>query len=308
MTRGLQSRRAGGPPADARVRRPLVSEGVTQRAFVAHAGHGDIRGVEDGSGFPLVLLHGGPGLTDYMSLLDAEARGYRRIRYQQCGTAPSSLEGPFTVARHVVDAVAVLDALGIERAIVAGHSWGGHLAEQLAIARPDRVAALLLIDPPGSDGDGGLIAAAGELEARILPSNRARADELTEYLATHIPTDDDVTKSLALRWAGYYGDPHTAPPFPPAMRLSLLANAETTASLFDELANGSFASALTTLAIPTTFVLGTKSPIPNRCGKGTAETMPDAEVTLIADAGHLPWHEQPGCIAAALERLRGRIT
>jgi pimeloyl-ACP methyl ester carboxylesterase len=35
--------------------------------------------------------------------------------------------------------------------------------------------------------------------------------------------------------------------------------------------------------------------------------MLDAEVDLVDDAGHLPWHEHPGCIAVALERLRDRI-
>lgn len=281
---------------------------MTEETFIAHTDIGDLCGVQEGTGFPLLLLHGGPGLTDYMGMLQAETRGYRNIRYQQRGTAPSSLEGPFTVARHVADAVAVLDELRIDRAIVVGHSWGGHLAEQLAIAWPDRVAGLLLIDPPGSVGDGGLIAAAAELEARILPSKRARADELTAYLETHAASDDDVTESVALRWAGYYADPQTAPPFPPAMRLALRANAETTPSLFDELANGDFARALTTLTIPTMFVLGEKSPLPHRCAEGTAATMPDAQVTLIADAGHLPWHEHPGCVAAALGVLRERIT
>ena len=36
--------------------------------------------------------------------------------------------------------------------------------------------------------------------------------------------------------------------------------------------------------------------------------MRDAEVTVIPEAGHLPWHEHPGCIAAALARLSERIS
>jgi proline iminopeptidase len=276
--------------------------------FTAHTDAGDICGVEEGAGFPVVLLHGGPGLSDYMGQLDAETHGYRAIRYQQRGMAPSSFEGPLTVARHVADAVAVLDSLGIDRAIIGGHSWGGHLAEQVAVAHPDRVAALLLIDPPGSAGDGGLVAAAEALEARILPSNRARADELDEYLATHTPTDDDVTEALALRWPGYFADPPAAPAFPATMRLSLVANEEAITSMMTELEQGSFAIALATVAIPAAFVLGGKSPVPHRCGEATAATMRDAEVTVIPEAGHLPWHEHPGCISAALARLSERIS
>ena len=189
--------------------------------FTAHTDAGDICGVEEGAGFPVVLLHGGPGLSDYMGQLDAETTDTARSDTSNAAWPPrhSRARSPWRVI--VADAVAVLDSLGIDQAIIGGHSWGGHLAEQVAVAHPERVAALLLIDPPGSAGDGGLVAAAEALEARILPSNRARADELAEYLATHTPTDDDVTEALALRWPGYFADPPAAPAFPATMRLSL---------------------------------------------------------------------------------------
>jgi pimeloyl-ACP methyl ester carboxylesterase len=43
---------------------------------------------------------------------------------------------------------------------------------------------------------------------------------------------------------------------------------------------------------------------PALAGQPTAAAMPRAEVALIPAAGHLPWYEQPGCVAAALERVR----
>jgi pimeloyl-ACP methyl ester carboxylesterase len=53
---------------------------------------------------------------------------------------------------------------------------------------------------------------------------------------------------------------------------------------------------------PTVFVLGASSPMPVSQGQQTAALMPAAEVNVIPDAGHMPWHEQPGCVAAALAR------
>jgi pimeloyl-ACP methyl ester carboxylesterase len=47
---------------------------------------------------------------------------------------------------HVRDMVAVLDAAGLERAVVAGHSLGAYIAARLAVRHPDRVARLVLID------------------------------------------------------------------------------------------------------------------------------------------------------------------
>jgi len=57
---------------------------------------------------------------------------------------------------------------------------------------------------------------------------------------------------------------------------------------------------------PTVFALGASSPMPVSQGQRTAALMPAAEVNVIPDAGHLPWHEQPGCVAAALARVRER--
>ena len=42
--------------------------------------------------------------------------------------------------------IAVLDALGLERALVVGHSLGAYIASALAAAHPDRVAGLVLVD------------------------------------------------------------------------------------------------------------------------------------------------------------------
>ena len=128
---------------------------MAEDAFVAQTPSGPIAGHVSGSGAPLLLLHGGPAMTDYMDMLYPETQGWRTVRYQQRGLAPSAVGGPFSVGRHVADAVAVLDTAGVGRAVVLGHSWGGYLALQLALARPDRVAALVIVDPLGAGGTAG---------------------------------------------------------------------------------------------------------------------------------------------------------
>ena len=100
-------------------------------------------GERSGSGPPALLLHGGPGLSDYLAPLAQELDAVcATIRYTQRGLPPSSTEGPFSVDDHVADAIAVLDGLGLERAWVMGHSWGGHLALHIAVSAPASTAAL----------------------------------------------------------------------------------------------------------------------------------------------------------------------
>ena len=278
--------------------RPMPAE-----AFSAITPDGSIEGSFIGSGPPLLLLHGGPAMTDYMDLLGEETAGWRSIRYQQRGLPPSAVDGPLTVEGHVADAIAVLDSLQIARAVVLGHSWGGYLALHLARSHPDRVAALVLVDPLGTVGDGGAAETGKHLHERLLPAAAQQYAEIEARLAGPEPTDADMLASLRLVWPGYFADPATAPPIPSYIRVSVAGYAATFASVAQHFADG-FGEKLRDLGIPAVFVLGELSPMPVSQGRQTAALLPTAEVTVVPAAGHLPWHEEPGCVAAALGRIR----
>jgi len=278
---------------------------VAEDVFIAQTREGPIAGHVSGSGAPLLLLHGGPALSDYMDMLYPETDGWRSVRYQQRGLTPSAVSGPFTVDRHVADAVAVLDTLGLRRTVVLGHSWGGYLALQLAASHPDRVAGLVLVDPLGAVGDGGVADMGQHLADRMPPAAMARFGMVAARLAGPDPTDADALESLTLLWPGYFADPATAPPVPSAMRTSLEGYRETFASVAEYQASG-FSGKLREVQVPSVFVLGERSPMPVSQGEQTAALMPKAEVVLVPGAGHLPWHEQAGCVAAALETIRER--
>ena len=281
---------------------------MTETSFAAHTDTGPIAGHVSGAGTALLLLHGGPAITDYMELLGPEVTGWRAIRYQQRCLSPSATSGPFTVERHVADAVAVLDALGVDRAVVAGHSWGGHLALQLAVAHPDRVAGLLIIDGPGVTGDGGLAEMGQELINRLRPDAVSRFEELARRMAEAGPADAadaDMLTSLTLLWPGYFAQPGTAPAIPPGTRASMAGYVGTFVSMSEHLADGSLASALRQLRMPAIFLLGAQSPMPVSQGEQAAALLPVSGVVIVPAASHLPWYEQPGCVAGALSRIRG---
>lgn len=275
--------------------------------FEVHTATGSIVGADGGQGRVLVFLHGGPGLSDYADLLAPELAGWRVIHYQQRGLPPSTVDGPFTVQQNVADAVAVLDARAVDQAVVVGHSWGVHLALELAVAHPDRVAGLVLIDGPGVADDGGLGAMGQTLMDRALPNAVGRLQEVAARMGDDAPTDDDATEQLALLWPGYFADPAAAPPPPSGMRVSAAVNMATVGSMFEHLASG-FAGSVAGLTAPAILVLGERSPIPNIQGEQTAALIPSARVRVIPAAGHLPWVEHPGCVADALADLRALLT
>jgi proline iminopeptidase len=275
---------------------------VTETPFTISTPTGSIAGAESGQGPALLFLHGGPGLSDYADLLAPELGGWRVVHYQQRGLPPSTVDDPFTVEQHVADAIAVLDARGVDRAVVVGHSWGVHLALHLAVAHPERIVGLVLIDGPGVTGDGGITEMGQALIDRLAPGGQDRLQEIAGRMAADGPTDDAVTEQTALLWPGYFAEPAAAPPSPPTMRVSAAAYMGTIASMFEHLASG-FAESISGITMPVIFVLGEQSPMPNAQGEPAAALIPSAQVRTIPAAGHLPWVEQPGCIADALASL-----
>jgi pimeloyl-ACP methyl ester carboxylesterase len=265
---------------------------------------GSITGWLAWDGPPVLVLHGGPGLSDYTAPLAAELEdAFGVIRYQQRGLVPSTTSGPFAIGEHVADAIAVLDAAGAGHAYVIGHSWGGHLAMHLAVRHPGRVAGLVIVEPLGAVPDGGLSDMEQNLTERIRPELAARARELDERATAGQGTAQDALESLAIVWPGYFSSPQAAPLMPP-LRLSVECYAGTFASIQEHFDQHTLERSLPALTAPALFVLGAASPIPVRHGMASASLIPGARYQ-IQDCGHFPWLERPGSVRKALEHIRG---
>src|SRR5579871_4762842 len=270
--------------------------------FAARVPGGSITGWLAGTGPPVLVLHGGPGLSDYTAPLAAELTdAFEVIRYQQRGLAPSVTSGPFDIGQHVADAIAVLDAVGADRAYVVGHSWGGHLAMHLAVRHPGRMHGLVVVDPLGAVPDGGLSDMEQNLTERIRPELAARAAELDERAMAGQGTPEDALESLAIVWPGYFAAPEAAAPLPP-LTLSVECYSGTFASIQEHFAQHTLERSLPALTVPTRFVLGGASPIPARHGVASAGLIPGARCQ-IEDCGHFPWLERPGSVREALDRI-----
>lgn len=123
-----------------------------------------------GSGEPVLLIGTGPFADSFLPLLTEEALdGHRLIRYRQRGQVGGiGGSGPVSFADHAVDAVGLLDRLGVGRAHIAGHSTGAAIALQLVHDSPERVHSLILLEPPLMG-----VPSAGSFLARIGPAVEA---------------------------------------------------------------------------------------------------------------------------------------
>jgi pimeloyl-ACP methyl ester carboxylesterase len=118
--------------------------------------------VEDaGEGTPVVLLHGLTATRRYVVMGSSflGRSGHRVVSYDARGHGKSSPAADRAAYRYedlVGDLEAVLDALEIDRAVLAGASMGAHTLLRFALDKPDRVGGLVVITPafdPGSNDD-----------------------------------------------------------------------------------------------------------------------------------------------------------
>jgi proline iminopeptidase len=257
-----------------------------------------------GVGDPALLLHGGPGLSEHLDELADELRRARlaTVRFQQRGISPSTAEGPFDVARHVADAIAVLDVAGIERAWLIGHSWGGYLALQIASRHPQRILGILAIGTLGGIGDGGAGTLGPNLLAKLDDAARSECEAIDAKDGAGEATDADFVRAMELLWPAYFADPAAAPPMPADLAASVACNNGAMASIGPDAER--LASALAACTVPTVFLHGEDDPIDiDASARATAEVMPQAEVVAVPGVGHFPWLERPGCVADALIEL-----
>jgi pimeloyl-ACP methyl ester carboxylesterase len=143
---------------------------------------GTVRG--RASGAPVVFVHGlGGNFHFFDAQLEHVSHRARAIAYDQRGCGGSALapRKKYDLDTLAGDLGAILDAARAERAVLVGHSFGADVISQYAGQHPERVAALVLLDPPG-DVRARLATLAPELAGGDEASFWRGLDTLTEKL------------------------------------------------------------------------------------------------------------------------------
>jgi len=274
-----------------------------ERLTVAVPG-GEIFATRRGSGPAAIYLHGGPGIgAEHLMGLVEEVDGlFNGVLPQQRGLPPSTLEGPRDVETHVADEIALLDQLGWERAWLVGHAWGAHLAMHIAVAHPDRVTGLILIETLGAFPDGGSGELVANLVARLTPDERAALDDL---MAKQAAGDEDpvlMHKVFMTLWPSYsYIHGNVLPPGSLRVELPIPGEKTTVESVAAHFDAGTLERGLPALDLPVLLIHGEGDPMPLSSTTDTADLIRGARVDVVPEAGHFPWLERPGYFRSIIE-------
>ncbi|WNV84012.1 alpha/beta hydrolase [Umezawaea sp. Da 62-37] len=241
---------------------------------------------ETGTGPPVVLCHGGPGLWDMFDDLDLPAR---LIRWDQRGSGRSDHRGPYSMARTVADLDAVRDHFDLDRMILLGHSWGAQLALRYALDHPTRVTALAYVSGVGLGWDWHTTFRAN-FTNRLGP-DMARWQELRDRERT----DAEERELAVLQWSAEFTDPTTATTLAERMATPWFGvnyECNTTIDIDDRLTwqENDLVEACQNLEVPTLIIDGTHDLRPRQAVDSLENALPN--VTRVAlNTGHIPWLE-----------------
>jgi 3-oxoadipate enol-lactonase len=249
------------------------------------------------SGDPLVLVHGYTGdITDWRHQLPAFSPSFRVLIADNRGHGKSEAPGDrssYTVEQMTADMMALVDDLGFERFHLLGHSMGGAIAQEIAIASPERLLSLTLHDT----------------------TNSFAAPLMNSALAVWRDYRFKVAESEGMHAVAAMTSPFPPPPHMPAARLEETRDrlAAMTVDAFIGAWEGlaawqgaeTRAAAITAPSLVIYGDIDTQFIIDGSLS--LAATIPGAQLAVIPQSGHQPQFERPEQFNAALGAFLNRV-
>jgi pimeloyl-ACP methyl ester carboxylesterase len=251
-----------------------------------------------GSGEPVVLLHGFPTSSHLWSdVVPLMPRGHRIIVLDLLGFGRSGrpLKKALTISAHADRIIEVLDVLGIPKACIVGHDFGGAIAQALAIRYPHRVSRMCLVGSVAFDRGLGR-------EARFARAMHAIFSQLPpEWLLALFRTGllrGYVNRERGARSIGFYFRPFATSEGRDALLRQLRSvNQGEIAELGNRLGE---------IVAPTAIVWGRDDPLsPASLATRLQQAIPGSTLEIVS-TGHFVPEEAPECLASALSELLSR--
>ena len=236
-----------------------------------------------GNGEPLLLIQGmsGTHVSWGEPFRGALEESFDVIAFDNRGIGFSApIDGPFTIAEMGQDTAQLLAALELESAHVVGISMGGMIAQELALAQPERLRSLTLgctyCGGPGSQ-------LMPEENARKLMEGLASGDRDKAIRASYEVNLSPAFRAEESRYAAF----HEMATRVPAAKQTIELQAQ---AIFGH----DTSARLGEISVPTLIIHGAVDgvlPFPN--GELIASLMPAARFEALEDVGHMFWWEQP---------------
>ena len=259
----------------------------------------------EGSGPPIVLCHGGPGLWDYLGSLAGLLRDeFTVYRWDQraCGrSTPGS--SPLSVQRTLEDLDELRQYFRHERWSVIGHSWGADIALLYGLLFDARSACVTYLSGTGPKQwwrQTGREAYRVNRARRMTPQQNKRLSDLSNMSTREV---DQETEFRILSWMTDFNHPESSEELTDMVHTDLAINSAANRLLANDelLDTSSLRARCEQSPVPVLICHGADDPRPAKGSALFADWIPTATLEIITGAGHLPWVEQPAVIEQLLK-------
>ena len=252
-----------------------------------------------GKGEPIIVIHGGPGLShDYLLPQMAKlAETNLVIFYDQrgCGLSTGEINAEsIQIESFVDDLEAIRKYFGYEKISILGHSWGGFLAMKYAIAHPEFVNKLILLNsaPASFDEYSLFLQEAG----RRMESYRNEIKWIIETPEFVKGEESTTQKYYQTIFGRYFYDPEKVKLLNLQMKPSAFLNGSKVYGIFSQNLLGkpfNLHEQLKKLDITTLIIHGDSDPVPPCTAQKLHESIQGSKYHIIKNCGHFPYVETP---------------
>ncbi|HET8565779.1 MAG TPA: alpha/beta hydrolase [Solirubrobacterales bacterium] len=250
----------------------------------------DLHVERSGSGDPLLLIQGmsGTHVSWGEPFLAPLREQFEVIAFDNRGIGLSGpVDGPFTIKEMAEDTAALLGELGLESVHVVGISMGGMIAQELALAHPDRLRSLTL-GCTYCGGSGSQLMP--EENARKLLGGMSSGDRDKAIRAAYEVNLSPAFRAEESRYAAFHEMATTVPAAKETIELQVQA-------IFGHDTSGRIGE----IATPALVVHGTADGVlPYANGELISSLMPSARLETLEGVGHMFWWEQPEVSASLI--------
>lgn len=249
-----------------------------------------------GSGEPIVVLHGGPGLDQsyFLPQMEALAENHTLIFYDQRASGRSGADLDSTgisIDLFLKDIDAVRAHYGIDRMNLMGHSWGGFLAMLYAIDNAQKLNTLVLVSPsPASSAMRNQ--ESEKMAARLTPEDQAERDSIIQSPGFQGGQSAAYEDFFRVLFRSEFFNPSRVDELTLTLPQSFIANSRLLQYLARDLAVYDIHEALEGVDVPVLVVNG-ESESGLESGRKISEHLPQAKHVVLDECGHFPFVEKP---------------
>lgn len=268
-----------------------------------------------GIGLPLVVLHGGPGLSqDYLlPQLYKLAENNLVIFYDQRGSGKSLQtkldETHINIDQFVEDLETLRTSLGFDKFILLGHSWGGLLAMQYAVDHQENLIGLILLNTAPADykGQKAFIDEFG-LRTKDIHNDIKPFFAYEDFKKLNANQISDLYRKL---FSVYFYNPNKVKDL--SLNFSV-TSAQSGFKVMEEMSktywlqpNVNLFPSLNRLAVPTFILHGKQDIVPAWTAKEIKNAIPQSEIVILDYCDHFPYIEQPHQFFSELNEFLHKI-